>query len=206
MQCCHPALSLDPRKAPPSTHKRTMQYTPQPHADKAVSSVLERLARILPENPQLRVIGRLIGVDYGSRRIGLAIGDGGVGIASPAEVLPSQGDFAADAERVACFAAAQQAAGIVVGLPLNMDGTLGPQAKLSQAFAAALRTRTACSVVLWDERLSSFQADAHLTAAGVGGRRRQRLRDAIAAQVILQSYLDSMRGGHDVNSAEPPRA
>lgn len=202
MQCCHAALSLDPRKAPPSTHKRTAQYTPYGQADKVVPTVLERLARILPENSQSRVIGRLIGVDYGRRRIGLAIGDAGVGIASPAEVLAGRGDPAVDAESVARYAAAQQAAGIVVGLPLNMDGTRGPQAKLTQAFAAALRTRTACVVVLWDERLSSFQADAHLSAAGVGGLRRQRLRDAIAAQVILQSYLDSVRGGEEAGSGE----
>jgi putative Holliday junction resolvase len=162
------------------------------------------------------VIGRIAGIDYGRKRIGLAIGHTSTGIASPAGTIagararePHLTDavaIARDAAAVVRWARESDVVGIVVGHPLNMDGTSGPQARLCGAFAAEVRGRGAAGaepgphagpppaplvVELWDERLSSFQADAHLRAAGVKKTKRLQKLDALAAQVILQSYLDA---------------
>lgn len=141
------------------------------------------------------VIGRLAGVDYGARRIGLALGDAESGIASPAAMLPGAGDAAADAANVRRWLDEHDVRMAVVGLPLNMDGTAGPQAEISRRFADALAADGAIRVELWDERLTSFQADQHLAAAGLSRAKRAARRDALAAQVILQSYLDAKRAG-----------
>jgi putative Holliday junction resolvase len=140
------------------------------------------------------VIGRLVGVDYGTRRIGLAICDADQRIASPVETLPASGTRADDADRVARWCLENEAVGIVVGLPRNMDDSEGPQAVLTRRFADELRVRAGLPVELWDERLSSFEADGRMEQAGVPRSRRKGRRDAIAAQVILQSYLDGRRG------------
>lgn len=134
---------------------------------------------------------RWIGVDYGARRIGIAVSDAGGRIASPATTLDGAGAPPDDAQRVLRWAAEQEAAGIVVGLPLNMDGSRGPQAERSVEFAAHLRKPGQYQVELWDERLSSFQADEIMDQAAVRGSRRKKLRDTIAAQVILQSFLNA---------------
>ncbi len=93
--------------------------------------------------------------------------------------------------------------GIVVGLPLNMDGSDSAQTRLTRLLAGELRRRAQLPVELWDERLSSFQADEHLAAGGVRSSRRKRRRDALAAQVILQSFLDARRGPVPIEGAEP---
>lgn len=142
-------------------------------------------------------MGLWIGVDYGTRRVGLAIADATAAIATPHATLPAAGNAPADARRIVAWAVARDPVGIVLGLPLNMDGTEGPQARLCRHLAEQLQTLTTLPVHLWDERLSSFQADETLDRAGVRRSRRVRLRDALAAQVILQSFLDA-RG------AEPP--
>ena len=142
---------------------------------------------------------RWIGVDYGTRRIGLAISDPAETIASPAAVLDGTGSPSGDARLVCEWAQQQDSGGFVVGLPLNMNGSEGPQAVLCKGFAQMLQEATGLPVRLWDERLSSFQAEAYLDAAGVPASRRQRRRDALAAQVILQSFLDA-RG----TEPEPP--
>ncbi len=134
---------------------------------------------------------RWIGIDYGTRRIGVAIADPGGTIASPAAVLRASGSVPGDARLVMQWASSMDAGGFVVGLPLNMDGSESAQTKLSQAFANALGKRTELEVVLWDERLTSFAADQVLDVANVGRSRRKTLRDAIAAQVMLQSFLDA---------------
>lgn len=145
------------------------------------------------------VIGRWIGVDYGIRRIGIAISDRGARIASPVTTLAGTGTPAADADQVLKWAADQQATGFVIGLPLNMsDGSDSDQTLLTRRFADALRSRTPLPIELWDERLSSFAADGLLAA--LPPKRRQQMRDAVAAQVILQSFLDYQRG----QSKPPP--
>ncbi len=146
-------------------------------------------------------MGRWVGVDYGIKRIGLALSDPGATLASPAGNLPGAGTPAQDAVRVAAWARQQGAEGAVVGLPLNMDGSSGPQAVVCKVFAKHLAS-SALRVELWDERLSSFQADAHLDEAAVPRSRRKALRDAFAAQVILQSFLDAQKG--DTPAAPPP--
>lgn len=139
-------------------------------------------------------MGRLAGIDYGTRRIGLAISDPGRRIASPVTTLTASGNPADDADRVIAWAADHEIGGFVVGLPLNMqDGSDSDQTRITRAFAAALADRAARPVDLWDERLSSFQADQFLDLAGVPRSKRKALRDALAAQVILQSCLDSRR-------------
>ena len=150
-------------------------------------------------------IGRWIGIDYGTRRVGVAVSDPRARIASPAGTLPGSGNASTDAAAIAQWAAEHEAAGIVVGLPLNMDGTDSAQTGLTRKLADELRKRVACPVELWDERLSSFQADQHLAAADVRRSRRRALRDALAAQVILQAFLDAGRpDGDDREPAAPP--
>lgn len=138
-------------------------------------------------------MGRWLGIDYGKRRIGVALADPGGTFASPATTLEGSGSPADDARRVLRWAAENDGAGIVVGLPINMDDTLGPQAQLSQSFAEQLRQLGDLPVELWDERLSSFQADEVMQAAGLTRAKRKARRDALAAQVILQSFLDARR-------------
>lgn len=120
--------------------------------------------------------------------------DPGGRFASPAGVLTACGKVRQDARQILDWAAQHEGAGFVVGLPLNMDGSDSSQTRLSRALAAELQRHGAAHVELWDERLSSFQADQTLQEAGVRPARRRRLRDAIAAQVILQSFLDSRAG------------
>ena len=83
------------------------------------------------------------------------------------------------------------AEGIVVGLPMRLDGTSGPEAEAAGRFAADLRTKVSMEVVLWDERLSSVEAERLLEEAGVRSKRRRAITDRVAAAVILQSFLDS---------------
>jgi putative Holliday junction resolvase len=145
-------------------------------------------------------MGLWAGIDYGKRRIGAAISDPRGRIASPATTLDSTGGQTADAGIVLCWAAENEVAGIVVGLPLNMDGTAGPQAELSRGFADQLRQQTDMPIELWDERLTSYQADELMQAAGLSRARQKKQRDALAAQIILQSFLDAHRPDD-----EPPR-
>lgn len=197
--------------------------------------------------------GRILGIDYGTRRTGLAISDGRQRIASPAGILHTTGRPASDAQALLRWLERQPpVVGIVVGLPLNMDGTEGPQAALTRSFFTHLQQSLEASrasprprrptvvrpapegpgaapvghrgpkpqgttgptipVELWDERLTSFQAEeilrtAGLTparrpsrrapgprrAAGPSPSRRTARRDTVAATLILQSYLDARR-------------
>ena len=139
-------------------------------------------------------MGRLIGIDYGTRRIGIAIADSRGIIVTPAATLKASGTASGDAVLILEWARQIDAAGIIVGLPLNMDGSDSAQTKSARTVAEELRKRGALPVELWDERLSSFQADLFLDDADVRRSRRKGLRDAIAAQVILQSYLNAQRG------------
>ena len=145
---------------------------------------------------------RWLAIDYGKRRIGLAISDPGERIASPAGTLRAAGSPVTDASNLAAWARQNDVHGIVVGLPLNMDGSIGPQARVSQELAAALRHAAALPVELWDERLTSFQADQTMRAAGLTRAKRKQRRDALAAQAVLQSFLDERRARAE--SSRPP--
>jgi len=123
----------------------------------------------------------------------LALSDPGEKIASPGGALDAVGTVSGDARQVLGWAAETEVEGFVVGLPLNMDGSRGPQAQLSQDFADQLRRLGSLPVELWDERLSSFQADELMQSAGLTRAKQKKHRDALAAQVILQSFLDARR-------------
>ncbi|GMU83085.1 MAG: putative pre-16S rRNA nuclease [Planctomycetota bacterium] len=149
------------------------------------------------QSPDLpRIIGLLVAVDYGSKRIGLAITDPQQRLATPAGILAGRRDADADALAVAAWGRDRQAAGYIVGLPLNMDSTAGPQAEFARRFAERLSGVSNLPVRLVDERLTSFQADQWLADAGrpKGSGKGHPARDALAALAILQAYLNQWKG------------
>lgn len=134
--------------------------------------------------------GRLLGLDFGSRRIGLAVSDP-LGItAQPLPALERRGERQ-DVESVAARAAALGVEGIVIGLPLRLDGSEGPEARKALRFGEALRERLGMPVLPWDERLTTAQAERHLIDAGLRREKRREVRDSLAALFILQSALDA---------------
>jgi putative Holliday junction resolvase len=135
---------------------------------------------------------RYLGIDYGRRRIGLAIGDDALRIASPLDTLPAANDPAKDAARVVDRAAHEGVEALVVGLPLNMDGSAGPQAAQTRRFIEALRARAQLPVYEQDERLTTHAAEEALQEAGLSQRARAARRDKLAAQLILQFYFDRL--------------
>jgi putative holliday junction resolvase len=138
-------------------------------------------------------MAKLLGVDFGDRRTGVAVSDDSGVIAFPRETLicPLVEQAAA---AVARLAEAERAAAIVVGYPLNMNGTPGPRTERTERFLAELAKRTPIPLRKWDERLSTRIAEAVLIEAGTRRDKRKRVVDKLAAQVILQSYLDAAGG------------
>lgn len=136
--------------------------------------------------------GRVMGVDYGDVRTGIALSDEGRFLASGLATLRENG-MLKTADRVAAIAAERGATLIVVGLPRNMDGSEGGRAEVIRAFVGYLAERTEIPIDLWDERLSTVQAHRILSESAVGGRRRKAVVDTLAAEIILQSYLDAKR-------------
>ncbi|MBI2863569.1 MAG: Holliday junction resolvase RuvX [Chloroflexi bacterium] len=135
---------------------------------------------------------RTLGLDVGDRRIGVARSDPEGILASSLMVLSRVGKKR-DARAIAAVAAENEAERIVVGLPLNMDGGEGRQAAKVREFAEALAARTKIRVELWDERLSTVEAERLMQEAGRSPGERKAWVDAVSAAVILQSYLDSAR-------------
>lgn len=134
---------------------------------------------------------RYLAIDYGMKRTGLAICDAQETIASPLAVVQGHKDLIA---RIRKIVASEGIGGIVVGLPLNMDDSEGPQARLVQAFAKELGRQVQIPIHLQDERLSSFAAEEKLHEFGLTrGKKRERL-DALAAADILQTFLDQKAG------------
>lgn len=132
---------------------------------------------------------RYLCIDLGDKRTGLASGDDVTRFVSPLLVLEiRRGPALVDAAAKAVAAHAPDA--LVIGLPLNMDGTEGDRAKIVRAFAAELEERTGLPVHLQDERLTSDAADAAMARSGRTHRQKKRLRDALAAAEILRDYLD----------------
>jgi len=126
-------------------------------------------------------------VDIGTVRIGLAAGDSRAGIASPLEVIAAL-PWSAAMDAIARVAEAEGACGIVVGWPLNMDDSEGPQGKRCRRQAVDLARRTGLDVRLWDERLSSFAADKAL-AGQLTRKKKKQWQDALAAATILQDFF-----------------
>lgn len=133
---------------------------------------------------------RYLGVDLGTKRIGLALSEPG-GIVSPLVVLPAGPTVEANARAILEVAGEYGAGGIVVGFPLNMNGTEGPQAKLSRLLAEAIGRLSDLPVHLHDERLTSHAADRLLVQRDLTRKKKKARQDAIAAQVILESFLAS---------------
>ena len=138
---------------------------------------------------------RFLGIDYGSKRIGLAVSDPDATIASPLSTVESRGDAAQDAMAVAAAAREYEVDELVVGLPLNMDGTEGEQTKISRAFGAAVQRETGLPVTYHDERLSTFEADELLRPAELTRKKKKARRDRVAAQVMLQGFLEERAAG-----------
>lgn len=132
---------------------------------------------------------RIIGIDFGERRIGVAAADDRTRIAVPVETVDVGADPAAEIARIA---AEQQADEIVVGLPLSLTGAEGPQARRVREVIGALESLVSIPVRVQDERLTTAQA-GRASAAGRGKRRGRENRDAIAASILLQAYLDETR-------------
>jgi len=143
---------------------------------------------------------RLLGLDLGEKTIGLALSDTMLSIATPMQVLKrgprkgqKGGQFAADAAQLDIIISAQGVGGLVVGLPLNMDGSDGPSAQSARAFGRNWAARSPLPVVMQDERLSTSAVTRTLLEADASRRRRDDVVDKMAAAYILQGALDRLR-------------
>lgn len=137
--------------------------------------------------------GRVMALDWGERRIGLALSDETQLIASPLETLVRRPGKRFPMPRFLELVAEHQPVGLVVGLPLGLDGREGPSAKAARELAALVGTRTGLPVALQDERLSSVQVQEAIREMGGSARGRRAEVDALAAVVILQNWLDGSR-------------
>lgn len=134
-------------------------------------------------------MSRVLAVDPGSRRVGVAISDPTGTIAQPLTTVPAE-PAASLVARLAALAAEREVERLVVGLPRRLDGGLGPEAKAARVLADDLRRATGLPVSLVDERLTSVAAERALLAGGASRARRRQLSDQVAAALILQTYLD----------------
>lgn len=136
---------------------------------------------------------RVLGVDLGTKRIGIALSDATGTIASPHSVIERRGDRVAEHLAIAGLAETMEAELVVVGLPRALDGRNGPAAKGVRAEVAEMGARLPVPVVLWDERMSTVTANRALIEGGVRRGARRATVDKVAAAVILQSWLDAQR-------------
>jgi len=137
--------------------------------------------------------GSYLGIDYGTKHIGLALSDPDAVIVSPLKTIDTAATMEDTARAILAAVCDYDLAGIVIGLPLNMDGTEGSQAKLSKQLAEAIRQVGGPPVYLHDERLTSHAADKLLAGSELTHKKKKRRHDAVAAQVLLQSFLESKR-------------
>src|ERR1700682_2851252 len=135
--------------------------------------------------------GALVGLDLGTKTIGVASSDPDRRLATGVETIARK-NFSSDAARLLALAAERKAAGFVLGLPLNMDGSEGPRAQSTRAFARNLAHLTELPIALWDERLSTAAVERALIAADVSRARRAKVIDQHAAVFILQGALDRL--------------
>lgn len=142
--------------------------------------------------PLLPPSGKLLGLDLGTKTIGVAVSDALRYTATPLETI-RRTKFTADAARLLQLLAENDAAGLVLGLPLNMDGSEGPRAQSTRAFARNLAQKTDLPIVFWDERLSTSAVTRMLIEADTRRDRRAEVVDKLAASYILQGFLDRLR-------------
>lgn len=138
--------------------------------------------------------GALLGLDLGTQTIGTAFADAGWRFASPGKTL-ARGKFGADKALLAALVAERRVAGVVIGLPRNMDGSEGPRAQSSRAYARNLAAALGLPVLLWDERWSTTSAERDLIAQDMSRAKRKERIDSAAAAVILQAACDALAGG-----------
>jgi len=138
---------------------------------------------------RLRPGERLLGLDVGTKTVGLAVSDVTRRIATALETI-RRTKFKADAERLLALAKEHGAGGLIIGLPVNLDGTEGPRAQSTRAFARNLSALTDLPMAFWDERLSTAAAERALIEADASRKRRAELIDKLAAAYILQGALD----------------
>lgn len=134
---------------------------------------------------------RLAGLDLGTKTIGLALSDTGRGIATPLDTIRRK-KFTQDAEKLLEICTNQDVGGLVLGLPLNMDGSEGPRAQATRAFARNLSSKTPLPLVYWDERLSTAAVIRTLLEADSSRAKRAGVVDKMAAAYILQGFLDRL--------------
>ena len=137
---------------------------------------------------------RLMGLDFGSKTVGVALSDPTGLIASPLEIIEREREdkLRKTFSRIEELIEEYKVTKIVLGLPLNMDSSEGERVRKTQEFKEALERRTGLEIVFWDERLSTVEAHDIMTEAGVKGIDRKRYVDKIAASIILQGYMDSL--------------
>jgi putative Holliday junction resolvase len=134
-------------------------------------------------------MNRALGIDLGDARVGVAATDELGMLSHPVETI--QVKAGGVLKRILHLAKEKNAGTIVVGMPRNMDGTFGPAAQKAKEFIATLQASTACRVVAWDERLTTVSAQRSLHEAGRNSREQRKVIDQVAAQILLQSWLDS---------------
>jgi putative holliday junction resolvase len=151
-----------------------------------MEAAAQAFAGVLPQG------ARLIGIDLGTKTLGLALSDVTRSIASGLTTLPRT-RFGIDAEQLLALAAEHGIGGFVIGLPFNLDGSQGPRAQATRAFARNLGKLTPLPILLWDERLTTAAAERVLLEADASRKRRAQVIDKVAATLILQSALDRLK-------------
>jgi len=137
---------------------------------------------------------RILGVDFGRARFGIAVSDELGMLAHPVKTIPASRDAA---KQIAEIVREKNAERVVVGLPRHMNGSVGEAAGEALAFAEELRKLLPCEVVTWDERLTTMAANRALRDGGRKTRDSRNVVDQVAAQMILQGYLDGLQSAHD---------
>ena len=150
-----------------------------------VTDITEFAALLPPYRP-------VFGLDLGDKTIGVAVSDLSRTVATPIEVIRRE-KFTIDAQRLLVLLTDRKAAGLILGLPLNMDGSEGPRVQSTKAFARNLEKLTDLPIGFWDERLSTVAAERALLEADTSRKRRREVIDQVAACYILQGALDRMR-------------
>ncbi len=135
---------------------------------------------------------RLLGLDVGTKTIGLALSDVTRSIATPYDTI-RRGKFTSDAKTINGIVEQMGVGGLVIGLPINLDGSEGPRAQSTRAFARNLGHHVAVPIAFWDERLSTAAVERHLIEAGASRKRRAEVVDRMAAAYILQGALDRLK-------------
>ena len=134
----------------------------------------------------------LIGLDLGTKTIGVAVSDTILSVATPVKTIKRK-KFSADADQLLRIISIKNCCGVVVGLPKNMDGSEGPRAQSTRAFARNFSAKTQLPITFWDERLSTVAAEKALLEADTTRKRRAEVIDHVAAAYILQGFLDRLK-------------